>query len=127
MKIWVVLHQVFRGDLHVDAFRDGMGSAGQCVEEILDGYERDGSPLTQDATNPKHWYGEDGETYIELCFSERGNQYTSIAIYRHRKQAEDFCQGEVGPQRLRIVPPPTVVDCSPNLSTRDRQSRGEIT
>jgi hypothetical protein len=66
MKVWLVIHQVFHGDLHIDTFKDGMGSAGQCVEEILDGYERCGTPLIQDVTNPKHWYGEDGETYVEV-------------------------------------------------------------
>ena len=66
MKIWIVLHQVLNDNVHVDAFRDGPGDAGQCVEEILDGYERDGDPLTQDATNPRLWFGGDGETYVEV-------------------------------------------------------------
>jgi len=66
MKIWIVLHQVLHDHIHVDAFKDGPGGAGQCVEEILDSYERDGDALTQDAINPKVWFGEDGETYVEV-------------------------------------------------------------
>ena len=65
MKIWLVIHQVFHGDLHIDAFRK-IKNAEVCRDETLDNYEREGDGLTRDANAQNVWMGEDGETYVEV-------------------------------------------------------------
>ena len=63
MKIWLVIHQAFHGDLHIDAFNK-IEDAEVCRDETLDNWE--GDALTQDANATNVWVGEDGETYVEV-------------------------------------------------------------
>lgn len=65
MKIFLVVHDIPDDVPKYDAFKD-REHAKECLNEILDGYERDEDPLIQDSHNPNLWVGTDGVTGVQI-------------------------------------------------------------